>query len=170
MSITLPPLQVVAYGIAGDTGSTTPLSQVLIARPSTEHYAHYIPLVRAYDAAAAMIAAVGAYEASQPQTMPSELRAAAAAVVARWDTPVWKNAEHTGTFIARLRAALEAVEAPPVAQAQPESAPAMPKLGWPSLHRFMDAAAGEGLVFDDIDACDLCIELFPALYGIGSAT
>ena len=38
----------------------------------------------------------------------NELREAAAAVVARWDTPLWKDAPATAIFIARLRAALEA--------------------------------------------------------------
>lgn len=37
-----------------------------------------------------------------------ELRAAAAAVVARWDSPKWKDEAHTGVFIDRLREALEA--------------------------------------------------------------
>lgn len=35
-----------------------------------------------------------------------ELREAATALVERWDTPNWKDAEHTGVFIARLRNAL----------------------------------------------------------------
>ena len=43
------------------------------------------------------------------------LRDAAASVVARWDTPAWKEAEHTDVFINRLRAALES----PPAQAEP---------------------------------------------------
>lgn len=34
------------------------------------------------------------------------IRVAAEALVRRWDTPLWKEVEHTGAFIARLRAAL----------------------------------------------------------------
>lgn len=34
------------------------------------------------------------------------LRDAAQALVDRWDTPLWKDVEHTGRFIDRLRAAL----------------------------------------------------------------
>ena len=36
----------------------------------------------------------------------TELRDAAQAVVDRWDTPAWKDAEPTGAFINRLRRAL----------------------------------------------------------------
>lgn len=36
----------------------------------------------------------------------SELRKAAQDLVDRWDTPLWKDAPHTGTFIDALRAAL----------------------------------------------------------------
>lgn len=36
-----------------------------------------------------------------------ELRAAAAAVVARWDSPKWKDEKPTADFIARLRRALQ---------------------------------------------------------------
>lgn len=35
-----------------------------------------------------------------------ELRAAAQAVVDRWDTPAWKDVPHTAEYISRLRAAL----------------------------------------------------------------
>ena len=35
-----------------------------------------------------------------------ELLAAGQALVDRWDTPNWKDAPHTGEFIARLRAAI----------------------------------------------------------------
>lgn len=35
-----------------------------------------------------------------------ELRSAAQALVDRWDTPNWKDAPHTGEYIARLRKAL----------------------------------------------------------------
>lgn len=44
-----------------------------------------------------------------------ELRAAAQAVIDRWDTPLWKDAPATAHFIGRLRAAL----AHPAAPAQP---------------------------------------------------
>lgn len=40
-----------------------------------------------------------------------ELLAAAQAVVDRWDTPQWKDAEPTAEFIGRLRAALAASRA-----------------------------------------------------------
>lgn len=43
----------------------------------------------------------------------SDLRKAAQALVDRWDSPLWKDAPHTGEFIDALRAAL----------AQPESEP-----------------------------------------------
>lgn len=39
----------------------------------------------------------------------SDLRAAAQAVVDRWDSPQWKDEPHTAEFINRLRRALEAV-------------------------------------------------------------
>ena len=42
------------------------------------------------------------------------LRTAASAVVELWDSPTWKEAEHTATFINRLRVALTAVERAPV--------------------------------------------------------
>ena len=48
---------------------------------------------------------------------PSELEAqrdrlleAATALVKRWDTPLWKDAEHTGVFIDNLRQAIAACE------------------------------------------------------------
>lgn len=45
-------------------------------------------------------------------TVPAALIEAARAVVQRWDSPLWKQAEHTGEFIHRLRMALDAVAAP----------------------------------------------------------
>ena len=39
-------------------------------------------------------------------SMRRELVEAADAVVKRWDSPLWKDAPHTGDYIARLRAAL----------------------------------------------------------------
>lgn len=36
----------------------------------------------------------------------AELLEASEAIVARWDSPLWKMAEHTGVFIDRLRAAI----------------------------------------------------------------
>lgn len=43
-----------------------------------------------------------------------ELRAAAAAVVARWDSPKWKDEAPTADFIARLRRALSAPTIPAI--------------------------------------------------------
>jgi hypothetical protein len=43
-----------------------------------------------------------------------------------------------------------------------------PALG-ADLHKFMDAAAGEGLVLDGVDAADLYVKLFPAEYAALSA-
>ena len=45
----------------------------------------------------------------------SELRKAAQALVDRWDTPLWKDAPHTGQYIDALRAALSQPEQEPVA-------------------------------------------------------
>lgn len=42
-----------------------------------------------------------------------DLLDAARALVARWDTPSWKDAEHTGVFINKLRAAIAAIESQP---------------------------------------------------------
>ena len=50
-----------------------------------------------------------------PAPASDALRTAAQAIVARWDTPHWKDAEHTGAFIQRLR---EALAAPPAQEAQ----------------------------------------------------
>ena len=47
-------------------------------------------------------------------TDAADVRAAAQALVDRWDTPAWKDAEHTGAFIQRLRKALAAPPAPEV--------------------------------------------------------
>lgn len=44
------------------------------------------------------------------------LRAAAQAVVDRWDSPLWKDLPHTGEFIARLREALDGAPSAPTAQ------------------------------------------------------
>jgi hypothetical protein len=54
----------------------------------------------------------------------SELREAAQAVVAQWDTPNWKLVVHTGVLIDRLRAALAQpeAEAQPVAWRKPDGA------------------------------------------------
>ena len=40
-----------------------------------------------------------------------ELIAAAEAVIARWESPSWKDAQMTGTYIHALRNAVEAVRA-----------------------------------------------------------
>ena len=44
-------------------------------------------------------------------TMMKELIAAAEAVIARWESPSWKDAQMTGTYIYALRNAVEAVRA-----------------------------------------------------------
>lgn len=49
-----------------------------------------------------------------PALTREEVRTAAQALVDRWDTPAWKDAEHTGAFIQRLREALAAPPAPEV--------------------------------------------------------
>lgn len=69
---------------------------------------------------------------TDPKSEPSELRAAAQAVVERWDAPLWKNVPATAVFINRLRAALTLAPAQPdhivdaadMAPAQPEPLPA----------------------------------------------
>ena len=48
-------------------------------------------------------------------TNTADVRAAAQAVVDRWDTPLWKDAPATAGYIGRLRATL-AVPAQPVAE------------------------------------------------------
>ena len=50
----------------------------------------------------------------------NDLRKAAQALVDRWDTPLWKDAPHTGQYIDALRAAL----------AQPELDPASASAWW----------------------------------------
>jgi hypothetical protein len=52
-------------------------------------------------------------EARESRDRLSDLRAAAQAVVDRWDTPLWKNAPSTGEYINALRAALLAPAVPP---------------------------------------------------------
>jgi len=49
------------------------------------------------------------------ETEMSTLREAAQALVDRWDTPLWKDALHTGQYIDALRAALAQPEQEPVA-------------------------------------------------------
>lgn len=49
----------------------------------------------------------------------SDLRAAAEAVVARWDTPLWKDAEPTADVVARLRMAIAADKSAPAVGAEP---------------------------------------------------
>lgn len=51
-----------------------------------------------------------------PKSEPSELRAAAQAVVDRWDMPLWKDVPATAVFINRLRAALTPTPAQPEPQ------------------------------------------------------
>ena len=42
--------------------------------------------------------------------MNKELIEAAQALIDRWDSPTWKETEHTGAYIARLRRAVEQAE------------------------------------------------------------
>ena len=56
----------------------------------------------------------------------SELREAAQAVVAQWDTPNWKLVVHTGVLIDRLRAAL----AEPETEAEPVVEPVAWEFRW----------------------------------------
>ena len=44
--------------------------------------------------------------------MNNELIEAAQALVDRWDCPAWKETEHTGAYIARLRRAVEQAAIP----------------------------------------------------------
>lgn len=73
-------------------------------------YSHYVACERCgistrdYDSVAEAIAAWN----RRPEPA-SDLRAAAQAVVDRWDSPQWKDEPHTAEFINRLRRALEAV-------------------------------------------------------------
>jgi len=46
----------------------------------------------------------------------SDLRKAAQALVDRWDTPLWKDAPHTGQYIDALRAALAQPERKPLTE------------------------------------------------------
>ena len=46
----------------------------------------------------------------------STLREAAQALVDRWDTPLWKEAPHTGVFIDALRAALAQPQRKPLTE------------------------------------------------------
>lgn len=55
---------------------------------------------------------------TQAQPVGDDLRAAAQAVVDRWDTPLWKDVPATAEYIGRLRAAL-------AAQAPQQAAPAV---------------------------------------------
>ena len=52
--------------------------------------------------------------------MMKELIAAAEAVIARWESPSWKDAQATGTYIHALRNAVEAVRAQAAASPAPE--------------------------------------------------
>ena len=48
----------------------------------------------------------------------STLREAAQALVDRWDTPLWKDAPHTGQYIDALRAALAQPERKPLPESE----------------------------------------------------
>jgi hypothetical protein len=48
----------------------------------------------------------------------SDLHKAAQALVDRWDTPLWKDAPHTGVFIDALRAALAQPERKPLTEGE----------------------------------------------------
>lgn len=57
----------------------------------------------------ALVAALSAPQAlSEEQEREDELRAAARAVIDRWDTPLWKDAPATAVYINKLRRALDA--------------------------------------------------------------
>ena len=46
------------------------------------------------------------YDVERLEKSNAELLAAAKSVVERWDSPLWKEQGHTGTFIERLREAI----------------------------------------------------------------
>ena len=71
--------------------------------------------------------------------MTNAMIAAAQAVVDRWDTPAWKDVEHTAVFINRLRAALAAAAAP---KAEP-----VPVGEYPPLPEAYDVGTGGGAAF-----------------------
>jgi hypothetical protein len=50
------------------------------------------------------------YAAQEAEEQRDKLAEAAQAVVDRWETPFWKQVEHTGVFIAALRKAVEQVK------------------------------------------------------------
>ena len=45
-------------------------------------------------------------DVDQLEAQNAELLEASEAIVARWDSPLWKDQPHTGVFIDRLRAAI----------------------------------------------------------------
>ena len=53
------------------------------------------------------------YAAQEAEEQRDMLADAAQAVVDRWETPFWKQVEHTGVYIAALRKALEEVKGGP---------------------------------------------------------
>lgn len=57
--------------------------------------------------ASVMHVGMALYAHPAPAIHEGELRAAAQAVVDRWDSPLWSDLPHTGEYIARLRKALE---------------------------------------------------------------
>jgi hypothetical protein len=79
----------------------------------------------------------------------SDLREAAQALVDRWDTPLWKDAPHTGQYIDALRAAL----------AQAEQEPC----GWGC---FMDGVLMENLVSDEKSVDYWCASKDPEMHGL----
>lgn len=50
------------------------------------------------------------YAAQDAEQQRDRLAEAAQAVVDRWETPLWKQVEHTGVYIAALRKAVEEVK------------------------------------------------------------
>lgn len=73
---------------------------------------------------------------SSPQT-PADLIDAARAVIARWDTPAWKESEPTAEVIDRLRMAVDAVPPPqpdPRAEAMGMMVEALEKIGHSGHH------------------------------------
>lgn len=75
----------------------------LVTERQREVVMHMISTAKAL-CSSAMLAAAPQPPASEAKD--AELLEAAEAVVARWDTPLWKDAQPTAVFIGRLRAAI----------------------------------------------------------------
>ena len=76
-----------------------------------------------------------------PAPASADVRTAAQALIDRWDTPNWKDAEHTGAFIQRLRETLAAPQEPevrvPLSDEQIEALPMWKRFVglWPETRR-----------------------------------